>query len=75
MINQDFAEYPEHRMGLFRLLRAINLNCFPGKDGLWDYTDLCSCSKHSIIDYSCDPIQTIYGQRNLGYQAHNARYC
>lgn len=34
MINQDFAEFPEHRMGLFRLLRAINLHCFPGKDGL-----------------------------------------
>ncbi|KAF8810133.1 hypothetical protein BYT27DRAFT_7187000 [Phlegmacium glaucopus] len=29
MINQDFAEFPEHRMGLFRLLRAINLHCFP----------------------------------------------
>ena len=35
MINQDFAEFPEHRMGLFRLLRAINLHCFPGKDWLW----------------------------------------
>jgi exportin-1 len=34
MINQDFAEFPEHRMGLFRLLRAINLHCFPGKYGL-----------------------------------------
>jgi len=31
MINQDFAEYPEHRVGFFKLLRAINLNCFPGK--------------------------------------------
>jgi hypothetical protein len=30
MINQDFAEYPEHRVGFFKLLRAINLNCFPG---------------------------------------------
>lgn len=29
MINQDFAEFPEHRAGLFKLLRAINLNCFP----------------------------------------------
>ncbi|KAJ2925230.1 hypothetical protein H1R20_g11881, partial [Candolleomyces eurysporus] len=29
MINQDFAEYPEHRVGFFKLLRAINLNCFP----------------------------------------------
>lgn len=31
MINQDFSEYPEHRVGFFKLLRAINLNCFPGK--------------------------------------------
>lgn len=31
MINQDFAEFPEHRVGFFKLLRAINLNCFPGK--------------------------------------------
>ncbi|KAJ3492099.1 hypothetical protein NLI96_g245 [Meripilus lineatus] len=30
MINQDFAEFPEHRVGFFKLLRAINLNCFPG---------------------------------------------
>ena len=30
MINQDFSEYPEHRVGFFKLLRAINLNCFPG---------------------------------------------
>lgn len=30
MINQDFTEFPEHRAGFFRLLRAINLNCFPG---------------------------------------------
>ncbi|KAJ7685024.1 CRM1 C terminal-domain-containing protein [Mycena polygramma] len=29
MINQDFAEYPEHRGGLYKLLRAMNLNCFP----------------------------------------------
>lgn len=31
MINQDFAEFPEHRVGFFKLLRAINLQCFPGK--------------------------------------------
>lgn len=35
MINQDFAEFPEHRVGFFKLLRAINLNCFPGE--CWDY--------------------------------------
>ncbi|WFD31477.1 Karyopherin transporter [Malassezia sp. CBS 17886] len=29
MINQDFAEFPEHRVGFFKLLRAINLHCFP----------------------------------------------
>ncbi|KAJ7273547.1 CRM1 C terminal-domain-containing protein [Mycena haematopus] len=29
MINQDFAEYPEHRVGLYKLLRAMNKECFP----------------------------------------------
>ncbi|KAF8458891.1 CRM1 C terminal-domain-containing protein [Terfezia claveryi] len=29
MINKDFSEYPEHRVEFFKLLRAINLNCFP----------------------------------------------
>jgi exportin-1 len=29
MINQDFAEYPEHRVGFFKLLRTVNINCFP----------------------------------------------
>ncbi|EGX44708.1 Karyopherin transporter [Orbilia oligospora] len=28
MINKDFSEYPEHRVEFFKLLRAINLNCF-----------------------------------------------
>ncbi|KAF8507263.1 CRM1 C terminal-domain-containing protein [Gautieria morchelliformis] len=28
MINQDFSEYPEHRVGFFRMLRAVNLYCF-----------------------------------------------
>src|SRR5262245_41927305 len=32
MINKDFSEYPEHRVEFFKLLRAINLNCFPA---LW----------------------------------------
>jgi exportin-1 len=30
MINQDFSEFPEHRVAFFKLLRAINLHCFPG---------------------------------------------
>lgn len=28
MINQDFSEFPEHRVGFFKLLRAINVSCF-----------------------------------------------
>ncbi|KAG9304016.1 hypothetical protein G9A89_005926 [Geosiphon pyriformis] len=28
MINKDFSEYPEHRVGFFKLIRSINLNCF-----------------------------------------------
>lgn len=30
MINQDFAEFPEHRVGFFKLLRTIDQHCFPG---------------------------------------------
>ena len=29
MINKDFAEYPEHRVEFFKLLKAINHYCFP----------------------------------------------
>ncbi|KAF9432539.1 Karyopherin transporter, partial [Entomortierella beljakovae] len=29
MINKDFAEYPDHRVGFFKLVRAINYHCFP----------------------------------------------
>ncbi|KAF2398974.1 hypothetical protein EJ06DRAFT_64481 [Trichodelitschia bisporula] len=28
MINKDFSEYPEHRVGFFKLLTAINHSCF-----------------------------------------------
>ncbi|CAH7689997.1 CRM1 C terminal-domain-containing protein [Phakopsora pachyrhizi] len=28
MINQDFSEFPEHRVGFFKLLRGINAGCF-----------------------------------------------
>lgn len=31
MISRDFNEYPEHRVGLFKLLKVINLQCFTGK--------------------------------------------
>ncbi|KAJ6461176.1 CRM1 C terminal-domain-containing protein [Mycena vitilis] len=34
MINQDFTEFPDHRLGLYKLLRAINLKCFPALLGL-----------------------------------------
>ena len=30
MINKNFEEYPEHRIGFFKLLQAINLHCFDG---------------------------------------------
>ncbi|KIY51027.1 hypothetical protein FISHEDRAFT_64568 [Fistulina hepatica ATCC 64428] len=29
MINKDFTEFPEHRVGFFKMLRVINLYCFP----------------------------------------------
>lgn len=32
MIKQDFVEYPEHRLNFFKLLRAIDMHCFSGKN-------------------------------------------
>ncbi|KAF9584656.1 Karyopherin transporter, partial [Lunasporangiospora selenospora] len=29
MINKDFAEYPDHRVGFFKLVRSISQYCFP----------------------------------------------
>ncbi|KAF9127184.1 Karyopherin transporter [Mortierella sp. 14UC] len=29
MINKDFSEYPDHRVGFFKLVRAISQSCFP----------------------------------------------
>ncbi|KAF9192787.1 Karyopherin transporter [Haplosporangium sp. Z 767] len=29
MINKDFSEYPEHRVGFFKLVRSISQCCFP----------------------------------------------
>ena len=40
MINKDFAEFPEHRGGFFRLLRAINGTCFPGRLAVSQRTEL-----------------------------------
>ena len=36
MINKDFSEYPEHRVEFFKLLKAINFYCFPGKRFFYD---------------------------------------
>ena len=30
MINKDFSNFPEHRVAFFKLLQAINANCFSG---------------------------------------------
>jgi exportin-1 len=34
MINKDFQEYPEHRVGFYSLLKAIDSNCFSALLGL-----------------------------------------
>lgn len=51
MINKDFSEYPEHRVEFFKLLKAINFYCFPGKHASWNFwiafalTSQCSIAK------------------------------
>lgn len=29
MINRDFTEFPEHRIALYKLIRVVNIHCFP----------------------------------------------
>lgn len=31
MISRNFEDYPEHRVGFYKLLQAINMYCFSGK--------------------------------------------
>lgn len=56
MINKDFAEFPEHRIAFFKLLRAINLNCFGALLSLSAQKfklvidSLCWAFKHSMRD-------------------------
>ncbi|KAK4992394.1 Karyopherin transporter [Elasticomyces elasticus] len=52
MIKSDFSNYPEHRVEFFKLLRVINLKCFPALlelqgDGFKSVVDSCMwASKH-----------------------------
>ncbi|BFZ54615.1 Karyopherin transporter [Savitreella phatthalungensis] len=56
MINKDFAEFPEHRAGFFKLLRAVNLNCFeallrlPAAQFKLVIDSLCWAFKHTMRD-------------------------
>ncbi len=72
MINQDFAEFPEHRVGFFKLLRAINLTCFPG--GLSLSESYCMLSFLSSTRIAAAAVQAGHGFGRLGIQAHHARY-
>ena len=74
MINQDFAEYPEHRVGFFKLLRAINLNCFPGERSGFNFLFTYKLGISSPW-HPTKPIQALYGQHYMGHQTHYAGYC
>lgn len=75
MINQDFAEFPEHRVGFFKLLRAINLNCFPGRRGGIPFHPRSRSRLHYSSSWNtADPIQAVHGQYYLGDQTYHARY-
>lgn len=56
MINRDFAEFPEHRIAFFKLLRSINLNCFeallalPAQKFKLVIDSLCWAFKHTMRD-------------------------
>lgn len=55
MINQDFAEFPEHRVGFFKLLRAINLHCFPG--AIFFFSDIRSVTDYLLALLGIPPAQ------------------
>ena len=62
MINQDFAEFPEHRAGFFKLLRAINLNCFPGeRHRIVVVESQMLISPYSAAHRAATTVQAIYG--------------
>jgi hypothetical protein len=73
MINQDFAEFPEHRVGFFKLLRAINLTCFPGE--LRGIHVIVMLTMTSFARAAPVAIQAGHGFGCLGVQAHYAGYC
>lgn len=56
MINKDFSEFPEHRVGFFKLLRAINLHCFEAMLAMSQQKfkliidSLCWAFKHTMRD-------------------------
>jgi exportin-1 len=53
MINQDFAEFPEHRVGFFKLIRAINLTCFSGTSSFRVPTGDCGHAADTQRSWSC----------------------
>lgn len=56
MINKDFEEYPEHRLGFYKLLRAINQQCFesllklPAPQFKLFYDSIVWAVKHTMRD-------------------------
>jgi exportin-1 len=59
MINKNFEEYPEHRIGFFKLLQAINVNCFQGKIIL-----------KSSLNSRKTTLQNVHGFYRMVFQTH-----
>jgi exportin-1 len=70
MINQDFAEFPEHRVGFFKMLRAMNITCFPGESRRLRYCRISADT--SALGTAACTVQAHHGLDRLGVQAHNA---
>ena len=56
MINKDFSEYPEHRVEFFKLLRSINLSCFPGKKQPWPLYLSRHIAQNNILKLLLSPL-------------------
>jgi hypothetical protein len=63
MINKNFEEFPEHRVGFFKLLQSIDQHCFAGILNLIHFSDTRNASS---------TVSPLPRQRCLGFQTYSS---
>ena len=75
MINKNFEEYPEHRVGFFKLLQAVNQHCFPGEILIFNcFFQMLTELQNSSPKYAVPAVPSLFGFCCLGLQAHDERH-